>query len=1195
MRTNLVSWQLCTLAMAVLLCFADAAKAACIESTPGNFSCTDTSNVSGDQLGQTVLNNTSSPAVLNLNGTSMNSYIEPLGAVISNSSSSLGQFSTITSNGSQAIEINNTGEISVVRTKAFTTTLNAEGQTVIDFQAINGKLFNDNEEVGVAAAIHLGPDLSSAVINNNTSADFVRGLIYGKGAFSAGIYGNSKDITINVQSNASEGSIKSDNIEFPVCCAPQPDLPKQFLLERGNWAIATYGGASVTAPVVQDGTTSATVNSAGLTTININGASTISGSVLIIDTNPLLKAAQIINPNLALEFKAEEVGPRDSVINNYGNIGGYVYLGSGAHTINALGSGYLSNVYVDQAASWVTDAAGNKLYSVAGARTFDYNESVFGATNIYINDVVESVNHFNFTGLSDGVNDIITNGLGTNVYKANTTNSLYLGNLIGMSSIDIKSNFVVFGNSDSFIRAGDAPKVVESRTDINIDARSFSLEAGATLKANNIIFDNFSLLKGGWYFATDPLVGGTTTIDAIGDIDGNLVFKSGQINLQSAVLDVSGDATFTATDIVTVFKPRGLGRIEVAGNGTISSDSTIIPTLAGGFVTNGKTYVVIRNTTGTPFVVNQPGGRVHFTLADDPDDIAIKAVVTLPETVLGKLTTAGRNAVDALFSYRGNDLKFMKFAGEVLATSDIELGRVSERLRPEIHDGAIRMAFNHTDRVFGVLDSHLFDSYMSWRDNKAYLASVSEQQASDTGIWMQGFGGAGVQERAGNIDGYASTSTGLAGGADQWITPNLRLGAAWGYAWGNIDNRGVTDNNYMNINSYLGAVYAAYGHDDYYLNASLGLGKHRYQSKRIALGRAAYGDHDSWQLNSRIDAGWPYKVNEQLTLVPISAFNYTHIREEAYSESGETIVAIDNNGGYPPPTIDLGSPHALTLEARQFNSYRAGLGGKAIFSLQMDDWHAGIELRAMLHHEFGDLAQDNIARLVAGGNTFKSPGAKLDRDGLLIGSTLRLTGDDQKDQLTLLASYDADLRSQYVGQSFSMMLRYDFDQAETYKQKAKMRKEAMERPLASSPVKATERDIASLSAAMRTGEPEALDPVSQQVSMALEAWATAMTNNQLDRFFSSYASSFTNSDGITRQQWERKQRASLTKASHQQVSIAYLKVIPQGQQASAIFTQTTQRGDDQEISRKFMEFEQRDGRWLILSEDSVPISQTGSH
>jgi hypothetical protein len=97
----------------------------------------------------------------------------------------------------------------------------------------------------------------------------------------------------------------------------------------------------------------------------------------------------------------------------------------------------------------------------------------------------------------------------------------------------------------------------------------------------------------------------------------------------------------------------------------------------------------------------------------------------------------------------------------------------------------------------------------------------------------------------------------------------------------------------------------------------------------------------------------------------------------------------------------------------------------------------------------------------------------------VLGGRARLTGDDDNNQITLLASYDAEFREKYFRQSLSMQLRYDFDQASAYIERANTRKEMMQKnAVPTQLVTATEQDIADIAQAMQASTQKIVEPIS---------------------------------------------------------------------------------------------------------------------
>ncbi|OAM51156.1 hypothetical protein A7981_11550 [Methylovorus sp. MM2] len=1196
--------------------------AACVDNGAGTHTCNGVSNNGADQVGKTVLDNSAAPVTLN-NNANPDKTQETL---ISNDPylPNTGAEQTIRlTGGSGAVTINNTGTIQMARgyytqdpndvatpNKIFTPV----NPTSILFSATStGLLLNNGVLAGIDAGIYSDSSTQLLTINNSNIFPGVTGVtarsgnIVANGDFSAAIFGSAQQIVITNNDNAN--FIGNDAYSHY----------STETLSDGHWAIATFGGATYMAPVVQDGTQYANVMSAGLTTIN-NNRGYIGGDILVLDSNPLLQAAQERDNSLVLAYRPEDVGPRNSVINNTGGtISGNIYLGSGAHilnngTLDGAGAGAMlrGNIYVDQRATAVTSVNGGvetAEYLVAGARTFTFNQmGQFSGEKIVIHDVAESVNNINvYSGLSDNVSnvtpdpsfDIVADGLGINnlnIYCVTGPPGCNAsGDWIGLSSLNVR------GTSWNF---QDASQVIElAGGDINLEAQRVIF--GATMKADNIIVNN--LLQG--VFAPENTnVSTPVDPDRMGTITGNLI-NNGDITVRDATLTVNGNALFNSGSNFNLrITSTGNGMLDIVngtGSGLFAAGSNINVSAKDVFFRTGDTFTVATNTSGTPTITG-PGAIVNFTSSIQSWDMLLTAQIAIPEYL--NTNVAGNNAVNVLMDYAGNDEALTKLQKEIQGLSAEELKRAAERLRPEINDSLIRMTMQHTDRVLGVVESHLFDTYLASVKGEP-RTEVDGKVPSGTGIWFQGFGGAGTQDMRKNVDGYVATSTGMATGIDRMIgdSDRLRVGFAGAYAYGNIDNSGITDNNRTNVNSYLGLAYGTWRADPWYFNSAIGLARHTYDTERVALGRNAEASHDSWQFTAKFDAGWPMVYNDLLTFVPLASFSYNRINESGYTEHGveKRSAGVDFFGS--AANVDVDSAINLRINKKVFNSYRTGVGGKILLSLQEPEYNAGVEVRALYVHEFGDLTNNSVAQFTHGGQVFNSPGIAPARGGIILGSSVRLTGNDENDQLTLLASYDADLRDKYIGQSLTLMLRYDFDQGPSYIKKAEFRKAAAlaRAQAADKPVAATDRDVAEIASAMAAptlqdmlefelSSPDEAIRLSAQkkkaVKAAIDNWINALINGNQMVYFNTYSSDFVNEDGMTRQQWERKRRQQMKDSGSPAIRITDLTIHAQGQQASTIFTQTSMIGDKQEVVQKIVELEEREGRWLIVSEDSVPLN-----
>ena len=1148
----------------------------CLPTGPTTFNCAGVSNNAAPLNGNGTLDNAAGDVTLNN---------EPTGIISNDRSADIGgPMNTLETNGTGSVLINNQGTVQGGRGDVFDVNGNQTATAFPYDPALfsdngTGGLLYDGSPAGVATTIHLGAGTSSVVINNlygtpaspSLPADYY-GMLLSGGGFSSVIFGNAADVIINNQAgifnNSFSGAVGDTRSE-------------------GHWAIANYG--------------------AGTTELNVGGGfGLVVGDILFVDRNPLLETAQQLNPTLVLEYDASNVGIRNSVINvgvngsvDQNTIQGNIYLGAGAHEINTAISGTIvGNIYVDQRDAVITDAAGNPVSSIAGTKQFTFNSNGIFDNQIVVNDVAGSVNTLNFNlGGNDGQNtasistpgSITFNGLGQNTLNANCIATIANQNAscsLGSSTTGLTTANIT---GDRFLTSVSA--TLQANQDININAREFYF-SDTQLIAPTVTIGAGTTIGGTQLFAPDTDV----LLDVIGSITGNLVNR-GNLIVRDATMNVDGDVFFDANSNLTLrIRDFGNGQLNVTGTGVFSDAASITPIIKDIYIRNGDTFTVSNNTTGSP-IINDGTGIVQFNSDDSTGDLRLIATVAIPTGL--NATQGAINATNALMNYTGNDPELNALALEIQSLDGTELKRTAERLRPESHDGAIRLVLSNVDHIFGLVENRLYENRADNLSEPA-IENPEKERSIGAGLWAQGFGSDGTQQFRKNTDGYRLKSSGFAAGVDRLLgtEQDIRLGVLAAYSRGNIDNSGFTDNHNLDINTYTAGIYGGKSFNDWYLNGAAALSLNRYNSRRIALGQVADGNHDSWQVTTKVDAGWPIQLTENFSLVPIASLSYNRINEQGYTESGSRPVPIDNDvnagGLLTIPRVD--SAVRLKISSREFDSIRGGIGAKTLYNIQEQDWNAGIELHALLSHEFGDLAQDATARFARGGDQFFSPGAKLARNTMLVGGNIRLTGNDENDQVTLLIGYDAEAREKYFAQSLSMMLRYDFDQATNYLQRANMRKEAKNKTtVATQLVEATDQDIDAITQAMQPAKTLGDAPLSPDnklilnISHLLNIWMNALINKNAEGYFNTYASDFVVPEGATRQQWERKRKLEISQGDNPVIKIVNLNIKPNGNQASAYFTMLMRQGEIEESMLKSVDLIQKNGRWFIVSEDSLQI------
>ena len=114
----------------------------------------------------------------------------------------------------------------------------------------------------------------------------------------------------------------------------------------------------------------------------------------------------------------------------------------------------------------------------------------------------------------------------------------------------------------------------------------------------------------------------------------------------------------------------------------------------------------------------------------------------------------------------------------------------------------------------------------------------------------------------------------------------------------------------------------------------------------------------------------------------------------------------------------------------------------------------------------------------------------------------------------------------------------------------------------------------------------AADP-SAEVLNAVNAWAQAWSNRDVDAYLAHYAPDFNTPKGQSRADWEKNRRARVGGAKSISVDIDAPKVTMKGpDQATVTFQQAYRSDTFKSTSRKTLVLIRSDGRWLIRDEDS---------
>ncbi|MDB5806558.1 MAG: autotransporter protein, partial [Betaproteobacteria bacterium] len=259
--------------------------------------------------------------------------------------------------------------------------------------------------------------------------------------------------------------------------------------------------------------------------------------------------------------------------------------------------------------------------------------------------------------------------------------------------------------------------------------------------------------------------------------------------------------------------------------------------------------------------------------------------------------------------------------------------------------------------------------------------AAAANAAGQSGLWAQALGAGGRTASDGNGAGSSYRAGGFIAGYDYAVSPQWLLGVSGGYTrttW-NASTNGIAPAN-GHIDSPMGALYARYSSGPWQLRINTTYADHDLSATRsITIGTVtsnASSNHHGreWGVASEIEyaiaaGGWQLR--------PLASLRYARLGEDGFSESGA-------------------GASSLTVASRSTQSTVLGAGARALYAFKHGA--AGLELRAVASHTFGDVDSPISARLAGQPNSFTANGTPLKRDALTLGAALsaqmgkRLTG-----------------------------------------------------------------------------------------------------------------------------------------------------------------------------------------------------------
>lgn len=621
-------------------------------------------------------------------------------------------------------------------------------------------------------------------------------------------------------------------------------------------------------------------------------------------------------------------GTRNSTITNEGTVNGSFFLGAGAHTLENTGS-------ITGSASVNQTTTGGDF----GAASFELtNES--GATfggSVAIQDRVDSINSVTLEGTGfNSAGSITSTGFGAlSVTLDGVTN---IGGISNATSLNLMESNVAVSGAVSLV------------TNTN----------NSVSQINTTIFGE----------------GGTTGAPStnLGSIQGTLTLNGAATNITSTFSSLvrNGDVYQLASTV------------NGSGLGNITADSTYLVSVDPSVNANRLllTMTTVSDVSGTPGASKPATQALNGLLGyggSNENVLALGGAVQSLQTAEDVAKAGAQLAPETNYATQQASITLNNVIGQHIDTRLNAVGATG--VSPGYSNGpyGLGMKTSQDDPNRSNLGGSLKDG------DGEFVAPRS------AALWGQAFGAGMDQNKIDQVDGYNSRIYGFIAGYDNWISPNMRVGVAGGYANTSIDGKGDTSQNQTGIDSYLIEAYGALKGDGWYATGRTGFTWHDYDTTRVMtvpFSDGAKGNHDGDQFNVAIEAGIPIAYAGAI-ITPVAGLTYSRLHQDEYTEASE--------GGM-----------GLSIDSQTNDSVVSSLGLKGLVPIANDTVVQG---RALWLHEFADASQVVGASFAGGGGSFTAAGPSVGRDTADLGvGMLAQIGPNS----TFEINYDANVREEYL-------------------------------------------------------------------------------------------------------------------------------------------------------------------------------------
>ena len=563
-------------------------------------------------------------------------------------------------------------------------------------------------------------------------------------------------------------------------------------------------------------------------------------------------------------------------------------------------------------------------------------------------------------------------------------------NMKGYASIDENSTLSINGGT---INVSGTDNVFGSVNDVAMTGGKLNIAQGADLSLHKLE----STTPDAAY--TLGTINSKGHIDLAGKIKGNVNVTDGgvmNVGLNNAVIE--GDAIFNSGSTLKLeIADSGNGSL-TANNITGKEGSKLALNITKKMELNDvlEDVVLFNGNVTNNFTEELSNNRYSVQKNSDGKSYDITYIATASDVVNDAGgTSSNASTAEAWDGMAEGSTTAKDVAAKLKYLSENDQKAYVDALTavaPEVAPMVQKTQTETANQVFGAVSTRLTGGSVSTGgEGMSSGDSVFERAA----MWVQGLFNKSKLEDTSKSYGFDADSSGVAMGAEKYVTEDTKVGL--GYAYTNTDIDGFMRS--TDVDTHTAFVYGEYKPSNWYVNGIMSYGWSDYEESKNVSGIGVKADYDAETFGLQAMTGYDMQV-KGLGLTPEVGLRYVHISQDGYTDSADQKVS-GNDSDILTGVIGAKVSKTWTLENGMNIKPEARIA--ATYDLMNDDVNSVVTL--------------------ANGSAYMVEGDALDRFGMEFGAGVTA---EVNDNVEFALGYEGKFREDYQDHTGLVNLKYKF-------------------------------------------------------------------------------------------------------------------------------------------------------------------------